>query len=164
MPQKFQLVLSSFKGSFYMLPGGKTFTEAPLMDMGQQMTSMTSEKAGDELDESQQNAVFVFQAEIKDKRIQITTDERGVVITFASDVYFEGSSAELKDDMKLVLQKLSKVLKTLPNYFRVEGHTDNSVIPEEFFGKNSPTNWDLSTGRSLNVLKYLIDNDFVKPE
>ena len=159
---KFNLVLSAFKGSFNILKGGKTFSEAPLFDMGQVMTNLPAQKKGEALDEALKNAVSVFQAEIKDKRIRITKDERGVVITFANDAYFEPASAELTDALKVALNKLSGVLKNLPNHFRVEGHTDSRTIPAEARDR-FPTNWELSTARAVNVLRYYVEEEIVKP-
>ncbi len=160
---KFKLVLSAFRGSFYILPGGKTFSEAPLMDMGQTMTNLPAEVKGDQLSKALKNAVSVFKAEIKDKRIRITEDERGVVITFASDAYFKGASAELSSELKSVLDKMSGVLLNLPNHFRVEGHTDNKPVKDPEAKTRFPTNWELSAARSVNVIKYLIENRFAKP-
>jgi len=45
------------------------------------------------------------------------------------------------------------VLTGLPNGIRIEGHTDNVPISTARF----PSNWDLSTARSLKILKYFID-------
>jgi chemotaxis protein MotB len=160
---KFKLILSAFRGSFYILPGGKTFSEAPLMDMGQQMTNLPAEVKGDQLDKALQNAVSAFKAEIADKRIRITEDERGVVITFASDAYFKAGSAQLTDELRSVLTKVSSTLMNLPNHFRVEGHTSDRPLTDPELKDKYPTNWELSTARAVNVLKYLVENKYVKP-
>jgi chemotaxis protein MotB len=38
-------------------------------------------------------------------------------------------------------------------HFQVAGHTDNVPIPNDRF----PSNWELSSGRALRVVHYLID-------
>jgi chemotaxis protein MotB len=41
----------------------------------------------------------------------------------------------------------------------VEGHTDNVPIHTRQF----PSNWELSTARAVNVLKYFADADRIDP-
>ncbi|MBC7105712.1 MAG: OmpA family protein, partial [Firmicutes bacterium] len=52
------------------------------------------------------------------------------------------------------------ILLRLPNYIRVEGHTDDLPINTPQF----PSNWDLSTARANTVVKELIDGLGFPPE
>jgi chemotaxis protein MotB len=63
-----------------------------------------------------------------------------------------------------VLTQVSDVLKNVTDkQIRIEGHTDNvpiGVILREKF----PTNWELSTGRATNVVRFFIDHGGVSRE
>ena len=86
--------------------------------------------------------------------------ERGVVIHFTDRVLFDLGKAELKPEAKEVLQLVAQELKAWPNHIRVEGHTDNLPIRTAPY----PSNWELSTARATEVLRYLIDVGGLAPE
>ncbi|HHW18203.1 MAG TPA: OmpA family protein, partial [Firmicutes bacterium] len=46
------------------------------------------------------------------------------------------------------------------NPIRVEGHTDNWPISTDKF----PSNWELSTARATNVVRFLIEEAGIQPE
>ena len=77
-----------------------------------------------------------------------------MVVELATDILFASGSAELSAGGKTAIVEVSKVLATIPERaFQVEGHTDDVPI------KNSqyPSNWELAAGRSLTVVKTMID-------
>jgi chemotaxis protein MotB len=58
---------------------------------------------------------------------------------------------------------VGNVLKnTQKKVIRVEGHTDNVPISSRLEGKFS-TNWELSTGRATNVVRFLQDSVGIAP-
>ena len=60
--------------------------------------------------------------------------------------------------MRSQMDKLSPVLRNLSKKFDivVEGHTDNVPI----YTRQFASNWELSTARSTNVVKLLLEKDF----
>ena len=60
--------------------------------------------------------------------------------------------AEIEPGGFEVLDKVIKGVDRIASHIRVEGHTDNLPIKTEKF----PSNWELSTARAVNVLKYFI--------
>ena len=52
------------------------------------------------------------------------------------------------------------MIQKTSNHVRVEGHTDNVPINTKRF----PSNWELSTSRAVNVIKYFIRQRKVKPQ
>lgn len=92
--------------------------------------------------------------------IDVKRETRGVVITVADKYFFESGSADLKDDSREVLDKIASVLLDNPNMIRIEGHTDNIPIHNDKFDSN----WELSSSRAINVVKYFIDAHNIKPD
>ena len=100
--------------------------------------------------------------EIADKQVRLEMAEKGLVITFVADVLFDSGKANIRPESYPALDKVSRVLiENVPeNDIGVEGHTDNEPI--KFSGWKS--NWELSTGRALSVLHYLVDNKGISPQ
>jgi len=159
---RMEMIMYAFNG-LGPLEGGNTLEIGDLAELGNSIMMMPSESKGSGLDESRKVAVSLFEPEIKSEYIRITEDERGLVITLASDVFFESASAELNmEQSRQVLQKLSELLSSrglAGRKFRIEGHTD--TVPTDPEGP-WPTNWELSSARAINVLHYLVD--FGAPE
>ena len=100
--------------------------------------------------------------EIKDKQVKLEMMEKGLVITFLTDILFDPGKAVIKPDTRPALDKVAKVLNdSVPNLsVGIEGHTDNQPI--RFSGWKS--NWELSSARALSVLHYLVDERGVAPQ
>jgi len=113
------------------------------------------ERAKIELEES-------LKKEINDYRAKLEMTERGLVITFLSEVFFDSGKDIIKPDGKLSLDKVAQVLnRDVPNsQVAIEGHTDNDPI--KYSGWKS--NWELSCARALAVVHYLIDECKVGPQ
>jgi flagellar motor protein MotB len=112
---------------------------------------------------AKKKAVSLFQPEIKSNKVRITSDERGLVISLASDAFFRPASANINiEETRTMLIRLAELLKSDElegRKFRIEGHTDES--PTDPAGPWF-SNWELSSARALNVLHYL--TDFGAPE
>lgn len=100
--------------------------------------------------------------EIKDKQVKLEMMEKGLVITFLTDILFDAGKARIKPEVTPSLDKVAKVLNENVRDLSVgiEGHTDNQPI--RFSGWKS--NWELSTARALSVLHYLVDDKGVAPQ
>ena len=95
-----------------------------------------------------------------EKQVQIRMDHRGLVITLLSDrSYYDSGSAQLRPETKKILDDICKFLKRNDNLIRVEGNTDNVPIATSAY----PSNWELSTARAVNVVRYLVENDGLIP-
>jgi chemotaxis protein MotB len=68
--------------------------------------------------------------------------------------------ADIKDSGKEVLDRLSTLLAELGNDILIQGHADDLPINTVLF----PSNWELSTKRATNVVKYLVDFCNLPPE
>lgn len=86
--------------------------------------------------------------------VTFTIDERGLTIGLVSaETFFDTNSTVLSRKAVRVLDALGSVLVDTPNEISVEGHADarGSVAP-------FPTNWELSSGRSTQVLRHLVED------
>jgi chemotaxis protein MotB len=70
-------------------------------------------------------------------------------------ILFPSGEAEITSEGIAVLERVGKILKnTEGKMIRVEGHTDNVPIHPNLQDK-FPTNWELSTARATNVVRFL---------
>ncbi|KYP80165.1 flagellar motor protein MotB [Ferroacidibacillus organovorans] len=84
--------------------------------------------------------------------LSITNQQRGIQITLRDVVLFATGQDQIRPQAVHVLQQLVPFLQTLSNQIQIEGYTDNVPIHTAQF----PSNWELSTGRALNVVEDLI--------
>ena len=76
--------------------------------------------------------------EIGEYKAKLKITERGLLITFLSEVFFDSGKDNVKEDGKLSLQKVAEVLnRDVPNSnVAVEGHTDNDQIKYSSWASN----------------------------
>jgi chemotaxis protein MotB len=91
--------------------------------------------------------------------IQVNLDERGLVIRFVEGVLFDSGKADIKNEARAILDKIAPLLIDTHRHIRIEGHTDNLPINTREF----PSNWELSTARAVNVVKYFIEKHNFSP-
>lgn len=93
-------------------------------------------------------------------KVSVTTEERGIVLSFQDNVLFELGSDVLTAQAKVILDQVAPMLANTHNYIRIEGHTDNLPINTARF----PSNWELSAARATNVVRELIHTHGMPPE
>jgi len=160
----FYLILSSFRGSLGMFEGGFSLSKGQLEELGLNMLNLPSSTQGRALAKKLKRALEAFKPEIQTKKVRVTEDERGLVVTLSGDAYFTPGSARLRESVKPILQKVSYLVKSIDNFVRVEGHTDNRPIPPAGVREGYETNWELSSARSVNVLRYLVEDERANPK
>jgi len=103
-----------------------------------------------------------LQKELSEYKAKLEMSERGLVITFLAEIFFDSGKEIIKKEGFGVLDKVAKVLneKVPDSLIAIEGHTDNEPI--KYSGWRS--NWELSCHRALAVLHYFIDNCNVIPQ
>jgi chemotaxis protein MotB len=101
-----------------------------------------------------------FQKMIDSGELRIALRNGRMVIQLANDVLFDSGHTELKPAGQQAIAQVAAVFKTIPDRkFQVAGDTDTVPIHTERF----PSNWELSTGRALEVVRVLIAQG-VRPE
>jgi len=106
--------------------------------------------------------------EIEQGQIKIIQLSDRLSVVMAEKILFPSGEAELTSEGLNVLERVGIVLKNTPHkIIRVEGHTDNEQINPRL-QKKYPTNWELSTARATNVVRFLqekvgLDAEFLQP-
>lgn len=180
--KKFEQLASSIRGGF----GGSMMNGAPNITQGGGLDGspaiVTDSKHNDEAVPSSQNfpklgkpdgedaekksldhAYDVMSTYIKKNKLSrvmnVVQTARGVVVTVMTDkMLFAKGGADLNPGELGLLDEVAKVVNTVPNMVRVEGHTDNLAIHTVRY----PSNWELSVTRATTVLRYF-ENRNVNP-
>lgn len=101
----------------------------------------------------------VLEPAIADGRINVSEEQRRIVIRVEERGSFSSGSAELTWEFEGLLLDMAKVLADIPGRLTVEGHTDNVPIRTDRFYSN----WDLSAARAAAVANVLLARDHVLP-
>ena len=101
-----------------------------------------------------------LEKEIAAGKVKVIIGKRGVTLRIVDTTLFELGKADLTNSAKMVLSRISPIVKGLPNQIIVEGHTDSIPIRNTRY----PSNWELSTARATNVIFYFINIAGITPE
>ena len=100
-----------------------------------------------------------------EKEIQLNTSvkviksDRGVVIRLNDTMLFDPGSAIIKQQAKLSLAIIAGNLVQCKNPILIDSPTDSMPLQNERF----PSNWELSTARASNIIKYLTQSHGFPP-
>jgi chemotaxis protein MotB len=98
--------------------------------------------------------------QIDDGDLSIVIRDGRMVLQLPNDVLFDTGRTELKAAGKKALEAVAEVMRIMPHrQFQVAGHTDNVPIHNAQFASN----WELSTGRALRVVHFLIEKGVDAP-
>lgn len=147
---KFRNIINSFQGGVGVLSGG-TSLEPPINPIE------------DDLDvESELQDLLGYLDEYAETlglgdKIIIQVEERGIVVRFMDNVFFDSGSADIKPESFDILKSVAELLNReefAQRKIKVEGHTDSDPILRS---AKFPTNWELSSARATNVLRYFVE-------
>ena len=109
------------------------------------------------------NLVKEMEKEIEKGEIKITQAVDRLSVNLVEKVLFDSGEAEVKPGGLNVLKRVGDILKNVKDkQIRVEGHTDNVRIGAKI-RERFPSNWELSTARATNVVRYLQDKVGLEP-
>lgn len=94
-----------------------------------------------------------FRGLIDGGQLSVSISRGRMVLQLPQDILFASGSATLNTEGTETIARIGVVLAELAGRrFQVEGHTDNVPIATDRF----PSNWELSTGRALSVVRLLV--------
>ena len=94
------------------------------------------------------------------EKIEIMKNEKGITIRLKDTLLFDSASADIKESSLETIKDIANFLTTIDNPVIIEGHTDSIPIKNSQYA----TNWELSTARAINIIKYLTTNYNLSPK
>lgn len=136
----------SFASAVSILPGGKKFESGTVVlpeSFGIVDKKSELAKIFEELE------VLVGQSAF-DNDVSLSLSSEGLVMRLSDYALFDSGVADISPEALPLLGKIGEIIAKTNYQIRIEGHTDNLPIKTERF----PSNWELSTTRAVNVLRY----------
>lgn len=158
--KKFEAIIRSFQGSLSVLDSGKTIDEDQYISQALQSNRLLREQQEAESMEwlYRQLDEYIQQNNLEGT-VVLGVEERGLLIRFKDQVLFDSGKAVIRKDGEPIVQSIGEILKQNDRAIRVEGHTDNVPMHSLLY----PSNWELSTARAVNVVKFFIEKVGIAP-
>ncbi|MBN1349937.1 OmpA family protein [candidate division KSB1 bacterium] len=118
---------------------------------------METEKKAAEETQTYKDLVNDMQEEIQQGQIKISELAGKLKVNIVDKILFDSGEATVSARGEQILSRVGNILKQdTTKIIRVEGHSDNVKIHYRLQKKYS-TNWELSTSRATNVVRFLQD-------
>ena len=95
---------------------------------------------------------------VKEGKVRVTQNSRGVSVEINASVLFDPAEAKLTAESREALTAVATLLVNDPHAVQVEGHTDDQPVRNIY-----PSNWELSAMRAATVVRLFIESG-VAPE
>lgn len=130
-------------------PGGaqKASKEAPPDDVVELMPSLKVLSA-------------TLEQEIKDGKVEVSLEPRGLVVSLKQAAFFPSGTDMIDPATLATIAKLADALNAVGNPVRIEGHTDSQPIHSARF----QSNWELSAARAIAMMNMLVNKFGVDPK
>jgi chemotaxis protein MotB len=145
----------SFSSVVGIFSGGQRFESGPVaLPVAPDMVGADSELAG---------LYGNIQGMTSDLRmgneIKVSVNAKGVLLQLSDRILFASGQADILPEARRLIEHVGAIVANHPAYsLRIEGHTDNSPIRNI---SRYPSNWELSTARAVNVVRYLLDKRLI---
>jgi chemotaxis protein MotB len=94
-----------------------------------------------------------LEEEIKNGKVEMRLEPRGLVVSLRESAFFPSGTDRLAPDSGPILEKIAAVIGPLPNSIQLEGHTDSIPIHNTRFRSN----WELSCARGIALLDAMTE-------
>ena len=102
--------------------------------------------------------------EIAKGDISLSQDGGRLRVGLVDKILFDSGEAAISKRGEEVLARVGAVLAAIDDkQIQVSGHTDRTPISDKLVGQ-FPTNWELSTARAINVVRFLSEKATVPPQ
>ena len=162
--KKFEAIIQSFSGALGVLDGGTTVQDAPMLDSGLMDENTSSEvlemQNFQKLEETIQE--YLNENQLSES-VTVLEEEAGLLLRFQDNILFDSGSADLKPESLEIMSYIAQLLNAEDfedKFISIEGHTDNVPMNSTRY----PSNWELSVGRSSNVVRFLVENNNMDPK
>lgn len=164
---KYKQISDSFKIAF---SGGQTIVgSGDSMDVKKSSARTTKEDIqNDKVNEIEQNRLKDIKQTIDNyiqqnnmnASVNTEIEERGLVVSIRDTLFFDSGKADVNPEFQKKIIEIGRILNTIDNYIRIEGHTDNLPISNYKYIDNL----DLSTARANAVLRILQNQSNINPK
>lgn len=154
---KLALAAKSFSTSVGIFNGGQRFESGEAaLPVAPDMVSVDSELAGIYSNIQVMSSVLGMENEIK-----VSVYEKGVILQLSDRILFQAGQADILPEARRLIEHVGTIVANHPSYnLRIEGHTDNAPIRNNRY----PSNWELSTSRAVNVVRYLLEKRIIEAD
>ncbi len=155
--QKLKEALGSLRGSLGVLEGG-TKTEYNVQELipSLEFVPVSPRKLAEEKFNRIRREIFKAGM---NRKVRADRTEEGILLQVDNRILFGKGKATIEPGAFATLHAIAGILRGHGGDIRIEGHTDNIPIHT----KRYPSNWELSTTRAVNVLRYLIEKEKMDP-
>ena len=97
-------------------------------------------------------------------KLEMEQNSRYTMLRVPEKLLFDFSQVKLSGAGKTLLDDIAGILNKYQEFdVRVEGHADNRKVKPEFYDKYR-SNWEISTARATEVVRYLVNKKGIDPE
>jgi len=159
--ERFSMIISQLQAQLGVLDGGRTIAPQQKIEAGQRDDLLGQvERSRLEFQELYAEIMDYIEEEGLEDEVEVAFVDEGLLIRFPGSILFELGKADLLPRAREVMGRMADFFAGLDNEVTVEGHTDDWPIRTNEF----PSNWELSTTRATNVIRYFIEEKNLPPE
>ena len=142
--------VKSFVNAVGILPGGIKFDSGAIILPGSADIVDSHDKLAQIFSELEE----LSKRHKKENDITVALSPKGLVMRLSDRALFDVGVAAISAQAMPLLKKVGDIIGRTSFEVRIEGHTDDLPIKTARF----PSNWELSTARAVNVLRYFIES------
>lgn len=87
----------------------------------------------------------------------INTEQNTIILRLHDSILFAPNQTDITPKAYMILRQISDIVRPLPVLMRIEGHSDDTSP-----GQTAISNWDLSIGRAVSVLRFFVQSDLLE--
>jgi chemotaxis protein MotB len=95
-----------------------------------------------------------LQQQIKEGKMQVSMEARGLVVSFQQATFFPSGDDAIPEESYTSIATVAEVLRGVPNPIKLEGHTDSVPLVNS---AQFRTNWELSAARAIAMMEVLVE-------
>ncbi len=92
--------------------------------------------------------------------VSLSMTAEGLAMRLSDRALFDLGAAELSEAARRLMRQIGEIIAKTDHQIRIEGHTDDLPIRTARY----PSNWELSTARAVNVLRFLEEEQHIAAE
>ena len=133
--------------------------EKYIEDANEMIVNAEQKLEAKELDEAKNDIRDTIAEQGISDKVQVVEEKDFLLIRLDQEIFFDSGSADILPEGEAVLSSIAVSLREIENEIMISGHTDNVPMTN----KKYATNWELSTARATNVVRYFVEVENLEP-